>query len=107
MYIPIYLYVFISLSPQNTQLDGESQLKVFPFANAQHLSDIGFVWKREACSERCEGKENELKVTAEDCTVCYSCEISKNGTEYFTSYHFLKGCKFTFFISTIKWLHTC
>ena len=107
----MYLYVFISLSIQNAQLGVKTKLKVFPFANAQHLSDIGFIWKRKACSDRCEGRENELDVTAEDCTaVCYRCEVSKNGTEYFSSYHFLKGCKFTFFIyklAIIEWLHTC
>ena len=107
--IPIYLYVFISLSIQNAQLDRETKLKVFPFTNAQDLSDKGFtfIWKREACEK---GTENELKVTAEKGTVCYRCEVSKNGTQYFTSYHFLKECKFIFFVSTlaiIEWLHTC
>ena len=111
LYIPIYLYVFISLSFQNTQLDRETQLEVFPFAIARDLSDKGFtfIWKREA-RDRCEGTENELKVTAEKGTVYYRCEVSKNGTQYFTSYHFLKRCKFTFFIYTlaiIEWLHTC
>ena len=93
-YIPMYLYVFISLSIQNAQLGVKTKLKVFPFANAQHLSDIGFIWKRKAGSDRCEGRENELEVTAVKGTVCYRCEVSKNGTKYFTSYHFLKGCKF-------------
>ena len=89
--ILIYLYVFISLSLQNAQLGekmDETKLEVFPFAKAQHLNNIGFIWKRE------KGTENELKVTAEKGTVCYGCEVSKNGIKYFTSYHFLKGCKF-------------
>ena len=106
LYIPIYLYVFISLSLQNTQLDRETQLEVFPFANARDLSDKGFtfIWKREACEK---GTENELKVTAEKGTVYYRCEVSKNGTQYFTSYHFLKGCKFIYTLAIIEWLHTC
>ena len=89
----MYLYNFISLSIQNAQLVGETKLEVFPFANAQDLSDKGFtfIWKRVACKK---GTENELKVTAEKGTVCYQCKVRKNGIKYFTSYHFLKGCKF-------------
>ena len=104
----ILVRLYFSLSIQNAKLGEKTKLEVFPFVNAQHLSDIGFtfIWKREAC-DRCEGTENELKVTAVDRTVCYRCKVSKNGTEYFTSYHFLKGCKFIYTLAIIEWLHTC
>ena len=84
----IYCYI------QNAQLCRDTQLKVFPFAGAQHLSDFTFTWKRNRVEK---GTENELpieKVTADDCTGYFCCEVSKNGTPYFTSYHSLKQCKF-------------
>ena len=55
IYILIYFYV------QDAQLFmfRDTQLKVFPFAGAQHLSDFTFTWKRNRVEK---GTENELPI---------------------------------------------